>query len=138
MVAANVSSDVRIIVERIVTKYKVSLREDGILCIHVLNNRQWVPEDFKLLFQAIGEMVEFKRVPVLLSCEKFTFPSAEASAYWGNEETACPYVSREAQVLDSLPLKILGNFYMNFRRPKRPTRYFDNKEDAINWLHNSK
>lgn len=134
MVIENFKPGEKIVKHKIVTKYSISLREDGILHIHILNNRQWIPKDFELLFPAIGEMTDFKKVPALLTAEKFTFPSAEASAYWGDEKTACPYISHEAQVLDSLPLKILGNFYMNFKKPERPTRYFDNKEEAIIWL----
>lgn len=40
----------------------------------------------------------------------------------------------EAIIVRSLPVRILGNFYLRFHKPNVPTRMFDDHEDAIVWL----
>jgi hypothetical protein len=30
--------------------------------------------------------------------------------------------------------KILANFYIKINKPERPTKFFNNKDEAINWL----
>jgi len=39
-----------------------------------------------------------------------------------------------AVVVDSLPYKLIANFYLKFNKPKRPYKVFSNEEDAIKWL----
>lgn len=134
MIINKYSTDVKIISERTVSIYTVRLREDGIMHAHVSTGGKWKAEDFKLLFPVIGEMVNFKKVPLLVSYDKLVFPTPESSEYWSNPETSCPYFNSEAFLLDSLPLKILGNFYLRFNKPFRPTKIFDSQKEAILWL----
>lgn len=47
----------------------------------------------------------------------------------GNKQTIA-----DAIVIKSLAHKILGNFYLNFHKPVKPTRLFMKKEEAIKWL----
>jgi hypothetical protein len=39
-----------------------------------------------------------------------------------------------AVVVDSLPYKLIANFYLKFNKPKRPYKVFGKEEDAIKWL----
>ncbi len=39
-----------------------------------------------------------------------------------------------AVVVDTLPYKLIANFYLKFNRPKRPYKVFSKEEDAIKWL----
>lgn len=39
-----------------------------------------------------------------------------------------------AVVVDSLPYKLIANFYLKFNKPKRPYKVFSKDEDAIKWL----
>lgn len=39
-----------------------------------------------------------------------------------------------AVVVNSLPYKLIANFYLQFNKPKRPYKVFSNEEDAITWL----
>jgi hypothetical protein len=39
-----------------------------------------------------------------------------------------------AVVVDSLPYKLIANFYLKFNKPKRPYKVFSNEEEAVKWL----
>jgi len=134
MVFENYDKEVKIIAQRTITRYEVIYKNDGILYCNVSNEIEWTPQDFKLLFPAIGEMTNFKKVPVLITYKENSFPSTEASVHWADPEKNCPYFICEAHVMDSLPLKVLGNFYLNFRKPNRETKFFNNTKEALAWL----
>lgn len=38
---------------------------------------------------------------------------------------------------NSLPTRILGNFYMKFNQPNVPTKMFNSEEEALEWLRTS-
>lgn len=40
----------------------------------------------------------------------------------------------EAVIIRSLPVRIMGNFYLKFHKPNVPTRMFEDYEDAMRWL----
>ncbi|MGE0560760.1 MAG: hypothetical protein AB7O47_03005 [Flavobacteriales bacterium] len=44
------------------------------------------------------------------------------------------YSSAEAYVFNSLPHRIIGNFYLKFNKPSVPTKFFNTKEEAEVWL----
>ncbi len=39
-----------------------------------------------------------------------------------------------AVVVDSLPYKLIANFYLKFNKPKRPYKVFSKQEEAVKWL----
>jgi hypothetical protein len=43
-------------------------------------------------------------------------------------------VEKAALVSSSVFMTILGNIFISFNKPIRPTRLFSNKEDAVKWL----
>lgn len=44
------------------------------------------------------------------------------------------YVAGTALVIESKISSFFANLYLNFNRPKTPTRLFTNEDDAIKWL----
>ena len=60
--------------------------------------------------------------------------SKEARDYLANTKTACN--QRQVALLVPTPFsKMIGNFFMGLNKPYFPTKLFNGKEDAINWLH---
>lgn len=41
----------------------------------------------------------------------------------------------EAIIIRSLPVRIMGNFYLKFHKPGIPTRLFDDERTAMKWLN---
>ncbi len=54
---------------------------------------------------------------------------AWASAPDGNKNTIA-----DALLISSLPHKLMANFYMKFNKPVKPTRIFNNRDRAVQWL----
>jgi Asp/Glu/hydantoin racemase len=40
----------------------------------------------------------------------------------------------EAVIIGSLPVRLLGNFYLQFHKPGVPTKMFDDRNEAMKWL----
>ncbi len=58
--------------------------------------------------------------------------SKEAREYMGKEGSQ--YVTAGALLTNSFLAKTLGNFFLAINTPKVPSRLFDDKEKAIEWL----
>jgi hypothetical protein len=41
----------------------------------------------------------------------------------------------EAILIKSLPVRLMGQFYINFNKPKVPTKMFDKENEALTWLN---
>lgn len=116
-----------------VVDVKLRFTEDGIMCCY-LNEE---PEDQIAFLQkmviTIGRMTGFRKVPLLIIHEGTFHPTTEARTIWADSQNAL-YSLADAFVLQSISLTLIGNFYLNFHKPDRPTRIFDNKKEALAWL----
>lgn len=123
----------KIIDQRTVGVYTLSLMEDGIMYAHVSDESTETVEGLKEAVRVIGEMVNYKKTPMLNTRDEFALPAPELRSFWAQKDSF-PYSSAEAYVLPTLALKIIGNAYIVVNKPTRPTRFFVNREDAIVWL----
>jgi len=85
----------------------------------------------------MGKMVNYHSVPLLLTLDDFAIPPADTRAFWATKEAcpyACPYACAEAYLTKTIGHKIIGNVYMKFNKPGRPTKIFTDKDEAIKWL----
>jgi hypothetical protein len=48
------------------------------------------------------------------------------------------YTIADALVINSLPLKMLADFYLKFDKPVNPTRIFNSAENALVWINELK
>lgn len=60
----------------------------------------------------------------------------DAREYLGSEE-ACRLITRLAVITNNPIQKLLGNFYLRFKKSDIPTRLFTNKKKAVYWLKNA-
>ncbi len=118
---------------RIVNIFTLNMREDGILHTHVSSERVQTVNDLKEVVPIVGEMVNYKQVPLLVTLDDFALPSADVRKFWADKET-CPYNSAEAFIAVSPGHKMIGNFYLAINKPGRPTKMFSKEEEAIIWL----
>lgn len=111
----------------------IKIIDDSILHIHTK-----VKDEFELPHaqKIAAERVKFcgnKKYPILHTAEKFVIPSQEVREFVATEERS-KLITADAFVVRSLPQRIAANFFMRFNNPVRPTRIFDSKEEAIEWL----
>lgn len=125
--------EVEIVKEIFFEDSSVSFRSDGLawVCIKTSND-----VEIKHVVEIVGALEEYgkgKKFPLLITTQKYTLPSPEARAYIATAESD-PYASAEAYVIQSFSQKLVGNVYLQFNKPARPTRIFTSEEKAIEWL----
>lgn len=113
--------------------YAVSLRKDGIIHITVAGNHEIDVSDVKVIVDAIEKIGKGKKYPLLIVTGEYTLPTPEARAYIATPESD-PFASAEAYVVKSLSQKLVGNVFLSFNKPARPTKIFNSEEKALEWL----
>lgn len=109
------------------------LREDGILRIDIAEEEAFTLADAMEVVTAAGKLGNDKKMKNLIVVGNFTVPDNEAREYAASEEGS-RYKIADAFVIHSLSQRIVGNFYLNFNKPVRPTKLFKSIEDAERWL----
>jgi len=111
----------------------VSLRDDGIVLVDVKANQEIDVKEVKEVVTTLEQMGNGKKYPLLIVTGEYTLPTAEARAYIATAESD-PFASAEAYVVKSLSQKLVGNVYLSFNKPARPTHIFTSEEKAVEWL----
>jgi hypothetical protein len=114
-------------------KARVGLRSDGIVQTDVYEEQELSVADVKEIIQAIGLIAEQQMMPQLIIAGPLSGPDIQAMRHLATEGSS-PYAIAEAYIITSLSQKILGRFYLNFNKPARPTRIFNEEGPAIAWL----
>jgi len=112
---------------------KVWLGEDGIVRANYFPNAEETLADAKESIATVVKVSKRKKCPVLVDSRNLKSITREARAYYAGEENA-KVVNSTALLIDSPISKIIGNFFMNFNKPKFPTRLFTSETEAIEWL----
>lgn len=87
----------------------------------------------KQVQETIASLGEGKKMPIFFTAHEFLTVSDDGRVYAASIE-GVTYTLANAVLIDSLPKKILFNFFLKFNRPVAPTKGFTTKEDAFNWL----
>lgn len=82
---------------------------------------------------SIGNLGEGNKMPIYMTIHEFLSVSNEGRVFASSPE-GVKYTLANALLIDSLPKKILFNFFVKFNKPIAPTKGFTTKEDAFNWL----
>jgi hypothetical protein len=113
----------------------VSFRDDGIFQVDMkVINRELSLKDVRELTEAIGIMGKGAQYPVLVMVKEFNTISKEASEYSASEIGA-RYTLANAVVIRSAAIRIGVNFFITMFKPVRPTKMFNNEENATQWLY---
>lgn len=113
--------------------FSVKIENDSFYLIIVNETEDFTVDDFNLLVGAQKEMGE-RYLPSLVLCSVNASTNLELLNVVAKNEHN-PYSKADAFVIHSLPQKILANFYTKMNNPERPTKFFKNKEEALNWLN---
>lgn len=105
---------------------------EGILVVTIKDDIELTEQDIKDHREIARRIVGTEPHCVLAIAGERTQATEEARVY------AATHVPEgrvaEAVIIRSLPVRILGNFYLKFHKPNVPTRMFEDYEDAMNWL----
>ena len=114
-------------------KTTVSLRNDGLMHVHIKGGAELELVDAIKVVEAIGTLGDKKKFPILIDCEEFSSVDKEVRVFSASKE-ANIYTSADAVAYHSLAHKLFADFYVNYNKPQIPTKIFDNNESAIDWL----
>jgi hypothetical protein len=91
-------------------------------------------EDVKMIVQRIGNYcVQHQPVLLLVVYSEDNIFSKEARQYIASKEVNT-IVKAEALVINSMALRIMGNFYLKVNKPARESRLFNDRDIAFEWL----
>jgi len=90
-------------------------------------------DDLKQMKQAVFELAQGEKRPLLFTMHEFLNISADARKFAVSED-CITYSLSIAVVIDSFAKKFLFNFFMKTNKPIVPTKGFTNREDCFLWL----
>jgi hypothetical protein len=121
------SSDIKLF-----ENFSVKINEDGFYEIEVFDDKEFSFPQLEELIKA-QESLGSKQLPVLVLCEEFASTDTSFVRHLAQNKNN-PYSKADAFVIKSMAQKIIANFYLKISTPERPTKFFKNKTEAINWL----
>jgi hypothetical protein len=111
----------------------VHLRDDGVLSIVIKPVDSITVEDVKEIVQKVGEHGGGRQFRNLITLPEFVTIGFDIREYSASEDRH-KYTIADAFLLNSFAMQVVGNFYINFHKPKKPTKLFTNEEKALKWL----
>ncbi len=124
---------VTIIKQEDVERVEIKLRSDGIMQFDLKICDHFSISDLKEANAASDLLGGGKVFPRLVFVNHSINFDKEVRKYGATEESNAK-VSAVAFVTNFLHLKYVGNFYITFNKPVRPTQIFNSKEKAVEWL----
>ena len=113
--------------------YSAYLRSDGIVHFVVKEIKDYSIEMVKSQDDLLKEFGQGKALPVILSFTKFIHQNDETNKYAATKGNL-KHTKAIALVVPSVALRLGGNFYLTFFKPKISTRIFNSEPDATKWL----
>lgn len=90
----------------------------------------------ELLKQAIELTAPNKYFAIIDTRETYD-TTLEARNYYAESDYS-KYRYADAFIVNSLPMRLLVNFFITFNKPKVPSKMFNNEESALNWINSLK
>jgi len=112
--------------------FDITINECGYYIISVHEKEEFSIGDLALLVKAQQELGS-QKLPVLVLCKEHSATNVDLLKELSKNKNN-PYSIADAFVISSMSQKIFANFYLKIFTPERPTKFFNDKEDAINWL----
>ena len=106
---------------------------EGYVLSAILQDAEIDAEDAKETLYASLEMTNYKLFPVLLDGRKIKSISHEARGFYASEEVK-KYQTAVAVIADSLPTRLIANFFLKFHKLEFRIKIFPNEEKAKKWL----
>ncbi len=113
--------------------FKVSLINNSYFFIEIKADVELEIEDIVLIVKSQKELAGGSILPSLIYPSSTATTNIDVLKYLA-QKSNLPYTKANAYILNSMGQKILANLYTKATTPQRPTQFFNNKEDALNWL----
>lgn len=114
-------------------KAVISYNQKGLLKIVLSDYDEITIEDVKEQRKVAAELTANKPHVVLAIAGRRTSATKEAREYSSSHMPEGRMA--EAILIKSLPVRLMGKFFINFHKPSVPTKLFENENEALEWLN---
>lgn len=123
------------ILDRIISEWAIiTKRSDGIIHVHNLIKGSVSIEASKSIVEGRTKLAQNKSHPMLYTSDSPTVtPSEELTEYLLTEERN-RLVLADAFVITSFSQRLAAKMYYTLKKPIKPTAFFLNEEQAVQWL----
>lgn len=112
--------------------FELSIIDNQIYVVEVNDVDEFKISDLEVLV-SMQKKMGARQLPVLVICNEYASTNVELLDVLAKNINN-PYSKADAFVIKSLAQKILANFYFRFKRPERPTHFFNDIDEAKKWL----
>ncbi|MES2515578.1 MAG: hypothetical protein V4580_15590 [Bacteroidota bacterium] len=102
--------------------YEITMEDDGVFGFEELD-----------LLVAAQKIFGEKKLPVIVMCGEYSSTDIEFIKHLAKNEND-PYSKADAFVLKSIAQRLMANFYIKIVVPERPTKFFNKRTDAYQWI----
>ena len=110
--------------------------DDFILKIDMKDHEEIDLEQMKIFVAAIQKLAGEKPYCTLADLRGTTGTTNNEARQYAADHSHLPNKLADAIIFNSLAKKLMANFYIQFNKPKSPTRTFNSEEAALKWLRN--
>lgn len=111
--------------------------EDDILTAVIKPNVDLGIEEMAELLEFTNQFTNYKKRYTIIDTRSEYNSKPEVQKFYAEHESV-KYRYADAFIVNSLPMRILVNFYIRFHKPKIPTKLFNNMEAAKIWIEQLK
>ena len=119
--------------DKIETNTAIYYIQDGILIMRTKKDADMNLEAAKEGIAARKKLQGDKKALILVDNRNAWQVSNEAREYAAQKEIDSMNIAM-AILADSITTRMIGNFYINFNKPKTPTKMFKSEAKALEWL----
>jgi hypothetical protein len=134
MTSYHVPEGVKIVKEEHFSYASVRVRSDDIVQVNSAEDFTYSIMETLEVHHAINRLTGEKHMLILHVPGKYTTVDAETRKFIASE-FGLRFCRAQAFVIRSAAQKLVANFFMKVNKPAKPTRFFNNQQDAEKWLH---
>jgi hypothetical protein len=113
--------------------FDIEINDFGFYKVTVNESEEFTVNDLKKLVNAQNELGG-QKLPVLVLCAEHATTNYDLLKTI-SKNINNPHSRADAFVIKSMAQRILANFYIKINKPERPTKFFNNKDEATHWLN---
>ncbi len=110
----------------------ISYRNEGIIHIHYTSESINLQEAQNII-GAVREGSPWDLSPILVSADPFSEHDDEAQKYLAGPDVM-KYCTGVAVITPNLAQRLATNFFIKFKKPSKPTKFFNTEKEALKWL----
>ncbi len=127
------ATDIKILKEFSDRLCVIKLRSDNILQFNTIKNVEYSKDDAAIVIKNILDFADGKQYLILVVAHDTSNVTVEGMRLL-TSPSAMSYSIAKAYVINSIPHKMMANFYLRFLKPEKSVKFFKKQTEAEKWL----